>query len=98
MDEAALNQKRFIDDRSLGKAVQLADVDDCDVLAERIPEAPFGKPAVQRHLAAFEARIPAASGARVLPFVPPTGCPAVTGPFAPTDSFLFLSRTLGGFQ
>src|SRR5512139_47347 len=76
-----------------GKRAQLSQIDHGHFIAKDVMKATLGQAPLQRHLAAFKARLGITTGARALPFVSAARSLTMTRAIASTDSFAFLVRT-----
>src|SRR5215472_4740051 len=78
--------------------LQPAQVDDGEPLLKNVGEPALRQPAVQRHLAAFEAALLAETGARVLPLGTARRGLPVPRSHAAADALLGLGLSGGGFE
>src|SRR5260221_3635074 len=91
LDYAGLSQRSFVDRGAVFEALQIGQVHDRMFFLEDVGEPALRQPAMQRHLAAFEAEHPGVTRARLLAFLASAGSLAVAG--AGTAPHALLSVT-----
>src|SRR5437879_222627 len=99
---AQLLHQAFLDQALRGdlalERVERPEVDHRVLLAKQVGEPALRNPALQRHLAALEAEVLLAPGARQLPLVARRGGLAVSGARAAADPLRLLARSLRGLE
>src|SRR4030067_225411 len=78
----------------LFETVEISEMENGHFFPERIPESPFGKPSLKRHLASLKACLRPSAGTGILALVSLAGGLSVTGPGSPSHSFPLLSCSL----
>src|SRR3990172_11595271 len=95
----ALPPKRpGVGDGSRLEPVQFLHVDDGRLLPEDVDEPALREPPLERHLAAFVARLRPAAAARLQPLVSPAGGLPEPGAFAPADALARAFRPFCGAE